>query len=337
MAQKVYGIDFGTGTIKIYRKKDGIIMNEHNVIATVGKNEDKRPIAMGDRAYEMFEKSPDSIHVNFPMKNGAVADLDDMIKLWDFMAEKVSGTPKLKGSEFYIAVPADFSEVDKRAFKQVVTEGQGKPKNVKLIDKPICDVLGLGIDLDSSSGILVVNMGADTTEISILASGGIIVTKLLPFGGNYFDMQILNYVRKNYNFVIGRRTAENLKKVLVSATNDEKEVTAFGRNVLTGLPGEIKISSSEIYPFISNVISDIAVQTKSIFEHTPPEITHSIKENGIYLTGGSSWVSGMDQFLANETMIKVNSTKHAQRTVISGLGVLVENPKIAQKYALSLY
>ncbi|MCR5625160.1 MAG: rod shape-determining protein [Lachnospiraceae bacterium] len=337
MAQKVFGVDFGTGSIKIYRKKDGIIMNEHNAVATVGKNEEKRPVAMGDKAFQMFEKAPDSIHVNFPMKNGAVADLDDMIDLWDFMTEKVSGTPKLKGSEFYIAVPADLTEVEKNAFKKVVTEGQGKPKAVKLIDKPICDALGLGIDLDNTQGELIVNMGADTTEITILAKGGIIVTKLLPYGGNFFDLQILNYVRKNYNFAIGRRTAENMKKVLVSATNNTNESTAFGRNVLTGLPGEITIKSEEIYPFISNVIKDIAVQTKSIFEHTPPEITRSIEENGIYLTGGSSWINGMDQYLANETLIKVNTTKHAQRTVISGLGFLVENPKKARDYALSLY
>ncbi|MCR5202372.1 MAG: rod shape-determining protein [Lachnospiraceae bacterium] len=337
MIQKVYGIDFGTGSIKIYRKKDGIIMNERNVIATMGKNENKRAIAMGDEAYLMFEKSPDSISVNFPMVNGGVARLSDMIMLWDYMAAEITAKPKLKGARFYIAVPADFNEVEKNAFKKVIQEGNSKPKSVKLIDKPICDAFGLKIDIDKTAGDMIVNIGADTVEISVIAGGGIVVSRLLPMGGNYFDRQILNYIRKEYNFVIGLRTAEELKKKIITANPSERTADVFGKNMVSGLPENLTVHSEEIYPLVENVFADLSTQITKILEHTPPEISASIENNGIYLTGGSSWINELDQFVADSTYMKVNTTKFAQKTVISGLGYLIENQKLADKYALPLY
>lgn len=336
MAHKTFGIDFGTGTIKVYKRTEGIILNERNVVATIGKNKEKRPIAIGDKAYEMFEKVPPNIHVSFPLHNGVIAQMQDMIALWNFMTTKVSGGRRLKGADFYIAVPADIREVDKKAFSKVVTEGDCKPHKVCLIDKPIADALGMNLDVENSRGIMIVNIGADTTELSVLSLGGIVVSKLLPYGGNYFDKQIINYIRKEYNYVIGRKSAEQIKKSLVSAVPVDETATVIGRNVVRGLPGEVTVSSGEIFPLVKDVFYSISAAVKSMLERTPPEIATEIKEHGIYLTGGSSWLRGIDQLLANETRYKVNTTKHAQRTVITGLGYLAEHPKIAAKYSVPL-
>lgn len=336
MTHKIFGIDFGTGTVKVYRKNEGIIMNERTVVATVGQNRERHPVAIGDDAYEMYEKVPPSIHVSFPMSHGVIANLQDMVALWNFMIEKISGRRRLKGAEFYISVPSDIGEVEKNAFSKIITEGECKPKRVCLIEKPIADALGLGLDIEKSRGIMIVNVGADTTEISVLSLGGIVISKLLPYGGNYFDTQIINYIRKEYNFIIGKRTSEQIKKDLVSAMPVDESVTAVGRNVIKGLPGEVFIRSTEIFPLVQDAFAAIVSSVKAMLERTPPEIASEIQQEGIYLTGASSWLQGLDQLLANETSYKVNTTRHAQKTVITGLGYLAENPRTAARYSVPL-
>lgn len=336
MAHKTYGIDFGTGTVKVYKKSEGIILNERTVVATVGKGAAQRPVAIGDKAYEMFEKVPPNIKVSFPLENGVISQMGDMISLWNFMLEKISGRRKAKNADFYIAVPADIREVDKNAYSRVVSESECKPHKVFLIHKPVADALGLDLDVENARGIMIVNVGAETTEISVLSLGGIVVSKLLPYGGNYFDEQIINYIRKEHNFVIGRKSAEQIKKTLVSAVPVDEKATVVGRNVVKGLPGEVTVASSEIFPLVQGVFLSISAAVRSMLERTPPEIASEIAERGIYLTGGSSWIRGMDQLVANETRYKINTTKHAQRTVVTGLGYLAEHPKLAARYSIPL-
>ena len=257
MAQKIYGIDFGTDTIKIYKKGQGIILIEKNVVSTVGK--ERRPVAIGEEAYEMFEKVPPSINVSFPLSHGVVSKIDDMIALWNFMGAKISRSRRMKGFQFYIAVPADITEVEKFAYSRIISESESKPKKVCLIDKPIADAYGLGLDVEKANGILIVNIGADTTEISVLSCGGIVVSKLLPYGGKYFDDQIKSYIRKQYNFVIGLKTAEHIKKELVTAFPMQGELEVMGRDVVKGLPGKQLINPTEKFPLVNDVIYEIAI------------------------------------------------------------------------------
>ena len=330
MSQKTYGIDFGTGTIKVYKKGQGIILLERNVVATVGSG--KRPVAIGEKAYEMYEKAPQSINVTFPLSHGVISELKDMTALWNFMLSALAGHKKFKGGEFYIAVPADITEVEKKAYSQIISEGEGKPRHIFLVDKPVADAYGLGIDVAKTHGSLIVNIGADTTEISIISLGGIVFTKLLPYGGNYFDSQIIKYARKNYNFVIGRKTAEIIKKTLVSAVPHDGSLNIAGRDILKGLPGEISLSSKEIYPLVEDVFYIISSSVKSMLERTPPEISQEIIHTGLYLTGASSWIKGIDALIEKETHIKANTTKDAQKTVAEGLGYLAGHPKTAASY-----
>lgn len=334
MAHKTYGIDFGTSTIKIYKKGQGIILLERNVVSTVGK--EKRPIAIGEDAYEMYEKQPPSIHVSFPLHHGVIAHLQDMIALWNYMNENVTGKKKQKHQEYYIAVPADITEVEKQAYSQIVTDGDSKPRKVCLIDKPVATIYGLGMDLESIQGSCIVDLGADTTELTILSQGGIVVTKLLPYGGNYFDIAIRDYLRKQYNFMIGNRTAEQVKKAIISAIPADRCYKASGRNVLRGLPDEMEIHSQEIYPLVQGVFTQIATSIQSVIEHTPPEISTEIKQNGIYLTGGSSQITGIDRLIQEIAGVKVNLVSKPQETVVQGLGYLAEHPKLAARYTMTI-
>ena len=239
----------------------------------------------------------------------------------------------MKGFQFYIAVPADITEVEKFAYSRIISESESKPKKVCLIDKPIADAYGLGLDVEKANGILI---GADTTEISVLSCGGIVVSKLLPYGGKYFDDQIKSYIRKQYNFVIGLKTAEHIKKELVTAFPMQGELEVMGRDVVKGLPGKQLIKATEIFPLVNDVFYEIAISIKTMLERTPHEISHEIVHNGVYLTGGSSWINGLDQLIANETFLKVNTTKNAQKTVVTGLGYLAEHPKLAAGYAVEI-
>lgn len=332
MGHKAYGIDFGSNTIKVYRKGQGIVLTEKNIVSTVGK--DKRPVAVGEDAYEMYERAPASIHVAFPIKRGIISDMDDMVALWNFAGKKLAGHRRFKGGDFYLSVPADITDVEKKAYERIITDSECKPKKVMLIPKPVADAYGLGLDVEQSSGILIANLGADTVEISVLSRGGIVVSKILPYGGNDYDDKIRNYVRKKYNFLIGKRTAEFVKTSLISAVPDDRVVKVVGRDVVKGLPGEITLSSTEINPLINDRFDDIAVAIRAVIERTPPEISHEITQRGVFVTGASSWINGIDDVIMRETGIGVNVSKDAQKTVASGLGFLAEHSKLAAKYAI---
>lgn len=334
MARKTYGIDFGTNAIKVYKKGEGIILSERTAVSTVGSK--KRAIAIGEKSYDMFEKAPESIHVSLPLSRGVVSELDDMVSLWDFMGKKITGKRTLGHCRFYIAVPADITEVEKQAYSKIITQSETKAKKVCLIDKPIADAYGLGMDIERLRGLMIVNIGADTTEISVLSLGGIVVSKLLPYGGNDFDKNIQNYIKKQYHFMIGLKTAEHVKKALVSTEVLHDEVTVAGRDVIRGLPQEITIEAEEIYPLTRDIFSKMASETRSMLEHTPPEISSDIRERGIFLTGGTSLIAGLDQYFANQVNIRVNTTSYAEKTVAKGIGYLSEHPKDAERYAVPL-
>lgn len=334
MARKVFGIDFGTNAIKVYKKGDGIILSERTAVSTVGK--EKRAIAIGEKSYEMYEKAPPSIYISLPISRGVISHLDDMVSLWNYMGQRISGKRKMNHCQFYIAVPADITEVEKQAYSKIITKSETKPQKVCLIDKPMADAYGLGLDVEKSRGIMIVNLGADTTEISVLSLGGVVVSRLLPYGGNDFDRIIQTYLRKKYNFIIGLKTAEQAKKQLISVEPGDGEVTVAGRDVLRGLPGEMQLSSREVYPLVKDIFHRLASEIRSMLEHTPPEISSEIRERGVYLTGGTSLIPGLDQFFANWVNVRVNTTSSATNTVAAGMGYLAEHPKLAVRYAVPL-
>ena len=251
-----YGIDIGTSNFKMCCSDKDKILNEKNIIAIANKTE---LLAFGDEAYEMYEKAPEHIEVSFPVKFGVIADIENMQTLLFSFFNKINEGKKITGSDFYIAVPTDVTEVEKRAFYELVVDSKVKAKNVYVVDKPVADAIGAGLDVTKSKGIMIVNIGAETTEISVLSLGGIVISKAVKIGGNKLDDCIISNVRKAYNLVIGSKTAENLKKQLGSAVPvSESFAPGFGRNVLSGLPVSVDISSDIIYQAIIDSLHSIS-------------------------------------------------------------------------------
>lgn len=327
MTGKIYGIDFGTSTIKIYQKNDGIILDEKNMIAVANR---KEVIAAGNEAFEMYEKAPANIRVTYPVKNGVIADIANMLELLNYMLQKINKkSKKFAASAVIVATPSDITEVEKRAFFDLVASSNVKTKNIRIVEKPIADAVGIGLDVTNARGVMVVDIGADTTEVSIMSLGGIVISKLIPVGGNRLDESIKSYVKKNYNLIIGDKTAESIKKELACAVPaKERSIKAYGRNVVTGLPSEVEISSAYVYESITEYLSTIVDAIRIILERTPPEISSDIIDSGIYVTGGSAAISGLDELISKETGLHVNICEDATDTVVNGLGKIIEDKKL---------
>jgi rod shape-determining protein MreB len=293
-----------------------------------GKNE---LFEIGDEAFKMYEKAPDNIKVIFPIKFGVIADLKSMKMLFEQFFKKLTGPRGSKMGRFCIAVPADITEVEKRAFYDVVAKSDIKAREIKIVEKPIADAVGLGIDMTSSRGNMIINIGADTTEISVISHGGIVVSRIIKMGGNRLDQMICDAVKRKYNILIGLKTAEQIKCKLSDAMYDEDEdleeelLYVYGRNVITGLPSERGVSKDTIYEAIKQFFDDIIESIKNLLERTPPELTADIMDIGLYLTGASSAISNLDKLIAKETDLKVNTIKNPGESVIRGISMIMSD------------
>lgn len=325
MAQNIYGVDIGTSNFKMFSKEKSRILNEKNIIAIKNK---KDIFAVGDAAYEMYEKAPDDIRVSYPVKYGVIADIENMQTLFVSFFNMINDYKKVSGPmDFYIAVPTDITEVEKRAFYELIVDSKIKAKNVYIVDKPVADAIGAGIDVTAARGIMVVNIGADTTEISVLSLGGIVISKSVKIGGNRLDDSIISTIKRVYNLVIGSKTAENLKRQLGSAVKvDETFCKGFGRNVVSGLPVSVDISSDVIYSAIVDPLHSIMDSIKMILERTPPELAADIINMGIYVTGGTSNINNLERFIKEETNLNVNIVENPSESVVRGLMGVVSTP-----------
>lgn len=327
MAGKAIGIDFGTSSIKFYKNHDGVILHEKSVIAIYNKS---HTFAVGNEAYEMYEKAPANIQVSYPVKNGVIADIGNMQSMIDYFFLELDGKRKLKGADYYIAVPTDITEVEKRAYFDLITNTNLKPHKIHVVEKPIADALGMNLDITKSTGTLVVDIGANTTEISVLSLGGIVLSRLIPVGGNRFDEAIINKIKKDKSFVIGEKTAEQIKMAIGAAYINTDTIDVCGRNLVTGLPSEITVSGQEVHEALAELFQSIVDSVKIILERTPPEISSDIYKAGVYLTGGSSKIRDLGQFVYDQLGLKVNLCEDPESTVVLGLGAIIEDPQLAK-------
>ena len=320
MGNNVYGIDLGTCNIKIYSKNDDGIMIEKNMIAIENK---KNIFAYGDSAYEMYEKAPANIQISFPLNNGVIADIKDMeVLVKYFIADITKG--KTAPADYYVAVPTDVTEVEKRAFYDLVKNANVKAKNIYVVEKAVADGLGLGIDVKTSNGALVVNVGFDTTEISILSLGGIVLSRLIKTGGRKFDEAIKSAVRKEFNLIIGSKSAEQIKMQLKSLEEKGEDAVVFGRDIVTGLPMQKQIPVAFVNECLVEHFSTIIDQVKLILERTPPELGADIYRHGIYLTGGASQVAHLAENMSRETGLKVQQLDNPVTSVAAGLSKVIK-------------
>lgn len=324
MSSNIYGIDFGTCNFKVFCKASGKILSEKNTIAIVNKN---KIYAYGDAAYAMYEKAPETIQVTFPVSAGVIADYNFLqTMIFDYLESKTKG--KLKNAEFLVAVPTDITDVEKRAFFELFYKSKYHPKNVLLCEKPLADAVGLGINVNEPTGVMVVDMGADTIEISVISLGGLVLSDLMHFGSNRLDESIISYIRREFNLVIGQKTAMSLKEELGSGLPTEKDsMTIVGLDVVSGLPVEREVNAGVVYEAIKGNLESICSSVKLILEKTPPELAKDIIHSGIYITGGGSKIKNLDRLFTQITNIKVNTCENPEESAVRGLSKIATDSK----------
>lgn len=321
MANNAFGIDLGTNNIKIYSRSDDSILVEKNMIAIENKN---TLFAYGDSAFEMYEKAPSNIHISYPLSSGVIADIKNMetlVRYFIFDLQRGNGKP----ADFYIAVPTDVTEVEKRAFYDLVKDSNVKARKIMVVEKAVADGLGMDIDVKNSQGVLVVNVGYETTEISILSLGGIVLSRLIKTGGLKFDEAIRAAIRKEFSLIIGGKTAEMVKISLNELEKEEKSAIVYGRDIVTGLPVEREIPTKLVEECLEEHFNTIVDNVKVILERTPPELAADIYRHGIYLTGGASQISHLAERLATGTGLRVNVSENPLTSVCMGLSKIIKD------------
>ena len=320
MSSNIFGIDLGTSNIKIYNRADDTILVEKNMIAIENKS---TLFAYGDSAFEMYEKAPANIHISYPLSNGVIADIKNMELLVKYFINDLS-RGNVRPADYYIAVPFDITEVEKRAFYDLIKESGVKARKILVVEKAVADGLGMDIDVKNSQGVLTVNVGYDTTEISILSLGGIVLSKLIKIGGLKFDDAIRSAVRKEFSLIIGGKTAENVKISLKELEKEGRGAVVYGRDIVTGLPVERELPTSLIDECLMELFYTIIDSIKVILERTPPELAADIYRHGIYLTGGASQVSHLAELIHKGTGLKVNLSENPVTSVALGLAKIIK-------------
>jgi rod shape-determining protein MreB len=320
LSNNAFGIDLGTCNIKIYNRSDDSVMVEKNMIAIENKD---TLFAYGDSAFEMYEKAPGNIHISYPLSNGVIADIRNMELLVKYFISNMS--KNFKAADYYIAVPTDVTGVEKRAFYDLIRDAGVKAKKIMVVEKAVADGLGLEIDVKNSQGVLIVNVGFDTTEISILSLGGIVLSRLIKVGGQKFDDAIRAAVRREFSLIIGGKTAENVKMALCDLEKEGKGAVVYGRDIVTGLPVERELPTNLIDESLIEHFYTIIDNIKVILERTPPELAADIYRHGLYLTGGASSVNHLAELIQAGTGLKVNVSENPVTSVALGLSKIIKD------------
>ena len=320
-----FGIDLGSSNIKIYNGCDNTYFMEKNMIAIKGRDS---LFAYGDSAFDMYEKAPEDITVSYPVVNGVIADINNMNTLIHYFVNDLSRSG-IRPADYYIAVPTDVTEVERRAFLDLIRDSNVKAKRVLVVEKAIADGLGMDIDVKTSRGVLVINVGYDTTEISLLSLGGIVLSRLIKVGGSKFDEDIKSAVRREYNLVIGSKTAEKLKIAMREAENKRTNAVVYGMDLINGLPVQKAISTELIMESLQEHFDMIVDNIRQILERTPPELGADIFRHGIYLTGGASQVGHLSELIRVSTGIRVNSIVEPISSVVRGLHTIIHDARFA--------
>lgn len=318
------GIDLGTSNTLICVRRKGILLNSPSVVAI--NNRTKEVYAVGDKAKQMIGKTPAHISAIRPLKNGVIADYEVTEKmLKGFYREIKKENSKFAGPRVLICVPAGVTQVEKRAVVDISTEAGAR--EAFLIEEPMAAAIGAGIDVFQPEGNLIVDIGGGTTEIGVISLGGIVKTTSLKVAGDRFDNLITEYVREKHNLLIGYKTAEYLKMEIGAMIPLEEELSCeiSGRNLITGLPVNTTITSTEIAEALEEAGNQIIEEIKAILEKTPPELASDIRRTGIYLTGGGALLRGLDKKLANSLKLNITVVENPLNAVIDGIAKFLDN------------
>lgn len=330
--QNVFGVDLGTSSVKIYSQKKNQIKVEKNMIAIRNKDQ---ILAVGNDAFEMYEKTPENVEVSYPMTYGKIANLNHVeIVLHALMYEMDKHVGY--GPVIYFSVPMNMTEIERRAYYALAQAGTVRRSKVYLVERPICDAIALGIPLIRSKGSMIVNMGAQCTELSIIANEQVIISKMIPIGGKQLNEAICESVRKNCNLLIGKRTAKRLKAAMGNLLEDKKEARkVYGMDTLSGVPSEKIIPSILVNDAIEQLLCELALELKAFIARIPPQISQNVMAEGIYLTGGTTKLPGIDQLISDHTGYPVKIPNYYDLCTIKGLEEII-NHKTLHRWAYSI-
>ncbi|MFA4948574.1 MAG: rod shape-determining protein [Candidatus Krumholzibacteriia bacterium] len=316
-------IDLGTANTLVYVKGNGIVLNEPSVVAVDQKT--KKVYAVGAEAKAMLGKTPAHIVAIRPLKDGVIADFEiTEVMLREFI-KKAQKKRFFIRPRIVIAVPSGITEVERRAVTDSAQNAGAR--EVYLIAEPVAAAIGVGLPVDKPSGNMVIDIGGGTTEIAVIALNGIVTEMSIRVAGDEMDEAIVLHIKKAYNLLIGDQTAEHVKMMIGSATKlkKEEEMEIKGRDLVSGIPKTLKISSVEVREALAEPVSQIVAAVKTALEQTPPELAADIVDRGIVMTGGSSLLRGLDTLLKEETNLPINVVEDPLTCVVLGCGKVLSN------------
>ncbi len=320
---KRIGIDLGTTYTLVHVPRRGIVINEPSVVAI--SMSDKKILAVGNEAKDMLGRTPGNIVAIKPLKDGVIADYHTTEAMLRYFINKALSGVRLFRPEVMVAVPAGITSTERRAVIDATIAAGAKAAYI--IKEPIAAAIGADIPIGSPSGHMIVDIGGGTAEMAVISLGGVVTSTSVRVGGTKFDSSIIDYIRRKYNLVIGERTAEEVKIGIGSALYLEDKLTMEirGRDIITGLPRNIIVSSDDVTEAIQNELEAIIAAAKNVLRETPPELSSDIMDKGMVLSGGSSLLRNLDQLLYRTTDVPAYVADDALLCVAKGTGIALEN------------
>lgn len=331
---KDVGIDLGTANtlIKI-AGEEGITLREPSVVAV--NNKIKHVLAVGNEAKEMIGRTPGAIIAISPVKNGVIADFEVTQAMLKYFIRKACKDGFFGKPRVVICVPSGVTEVEERAVKEAAI--QAGAREAFLLEEPMAAAIGAGLPIEDASGSMIVDIGGGTSEVAVISLGGIVVSKSVRVAGEKIDDAIISYIKREHNLMVGERTAEEIKLAIGSAypLSEEEKMDIRGRDLVTGLPQNIEINSTEIFEAMSEPIAAIVDAIKYTLEKTPPELAADIMNRGIYIAGGGALIRGIDKIINKETGMPVRIADNPLDCVVNGAGNVVQNLDVLKEILTS--
>ena len=328
------GIDLGTANTLVHIKGKGIVLREPSVVAI--KSDTGDVLAVGDEAKRMIGRTPGSIVAIRPMKDGVIADFDITQAMLKYFIRKAMNTKSFVRPRVVVGVPSGVTEVEKRAV--IDAAQQAGAREAYLIEEPMAAAIGAGLPVEEATGSMVVDIGGGTTEIAVISLGGIVTSCSIRIGGDEMDSSIIQYIKREYNLLIGERTAEEIKINIGTAIvnpNQDKTMDIRGRDLVSGLPKTVRIKSSEVCEALSEPVHKIVDAVKGTLEKTPPELAADVMDHGIMMTGGGSLLNSLDKLLSHETGMPVLVSEDALSCVGEGTGRSLENIELLKRVVMT--